>query len=77
MVLELYCRLGGIPSKDKTHAKEVIDEILLKYRDRYRAIVNEKKVQESYESNTSSFSKEVKEEIDEVNSREATDSHGN
>lgn len=70
MVFELCCKMGGIKSKDETDAKEVIDEILFKYRDMYKAIVDGKKVQDSCDSHSSSDSLEKEDETEEVSSRD-------
>ncbi|XP_026416824.1 uncharacterized protein LOC113312278 [Papaver somniferum] len=56
LVVELCCRMGGISSKDEVKAKSVIDEILFKYGDMYKAIAEGQKVIDSCDSNVSNSS---------------------
>lgn len=70
MVFELCSGLGGITANDEKHVKEVIEEILFKYRDRYKALADGKRVQASCDSSNSGESKEKEEENEEVTSGE-------
>lgn len=70
MVFELCCKLGGITSKDELQAKGVIEEILCKYRARYRAIAEGNKAHDRCESNDSDSSKDINEDLEDVSSGE-------
>lgn len=47
LVFELCSCLGGITEKDEKQAKDVIEEILFKYRDRYKALANGRNVEDN------------------------------